>query len=250
MGMSRVRRVLAESEDAARFDLAEYESALGRLLAGEPLAHVLGEWPFRENAYRVSPAVLIPRPETEVLVDLALGALAAHPAPKVLDLGTGSGCIAIEIALAREDASVTAVDVSAAALDVAADNAARLGAERVRFVRSDWYAALGNERFDLIVANPPYVAEDDPHLPALRHEPAGALVSGADGLDALRAIVLGAPGRLQGPAWLGVEHGFDQSEAVQALFRSAGFTHPQAHTDLAGIPRAVCGRLSVSVLNG
>lgn len=249
-GMSRFERVLAESDDPRRTDFAAYGEALARLVAGEPLAHVLGEWPFREHVYRVSPAVLIPRPETELLVDLALGAIASHPAPKVLDLGTGSGCIAIEIALARQDAAVTAVDISADALDVAADNAGRLGADRVRFVRSDWYGALAAERFDVIVANPPYVAEGDPHLAALRDEPAGALIGGADGLAALRAVVHGAPGHLQGPAWLAVEHGFDQSEAVQALFRAAGFASPRVHTDLAGVPRAVSARLSVPGLNG
>lgn len=211
-----------------------------RRLAGEPLAYLLGEKEFYGRRFAVSPDVLVPRPETETLVQQALDRLRARPAAHVLDLGTGSGCIAITLALESPPARVLAVDRSAAALAVAAANARRLGAA-VEFRRSDWFDAVTG-RFDLIVGNPPYVAAADPHLPALRHEPRQALVAGADGLDDLRRIVAAAPAHLQAGGWLIVEHGHDQAADVRALYAQAGFVEIETACDLAGVPRVCSGR--------
>jgi release factor glutamine methyltransferase len=191
---------------------------------------------------------MIPRPETETVVELALSKLPADVPLRVLDLGTGSGAIALALARERPRARVLATDVSEAALDVARENAQRLSLGNVEFLRSDWYSQLpppGVEGFDLIAANPPYVAADDPHLDEgdLRFEPAVALSPQGDGLDALREIVRGAPARLRPGGSLVVEHGFDQSEAVRELFTAAGFRSIVTARDLAGIPRVVAGRV-------
>jgi release factor glutamine methyltransferase len=195
--------------------------------------------------------VLVPRPETELLVDWALELLAAAPgagrdeadagAPSVLDLGTGSGAIALALKHRQGRLAVSASDVSAAALAVARRNAARLELA-VDFVESSWWQAFAGCRFHLAVANPPYIAAGDPHLAALRHEPRQALTPGGDGLDALRAIVAGAPAHLRPGGWLLVEHGFDQGRAVRALFEAAGLTDVGSRTDLAGHERASGGR--------
>jgi len=225
-----------DDEAAARF--AELSSRRAR---GEPIAYLLGEKEFYGRRFAVSPAVLVPRPETELLVQLALLRLQGLLAPRVLDLGTGSGCIAITLALECPVATVLAVDRSAGALDVARTNAERLGA-RVAFLRGDWYESIGG-RFDLIVANPPYVADADPHLHDLQHEPQQALVAGPDGLDDLRRIILGAPAHLKPGRWLAVEHGHDQGANVHQLFASAGFDAIETHRDLAGVERACIGVL-------
>jgi release factor glutamine methyltransferase len=212
---------------------------------GEPIAYLVGAREFWGLAFRVTPDVLIPRPETETLVELALAYVAdAHPS-RVLDLGTGSGAIAIAIAHERPQASVTGVDLSAAAIAVARGNATRLDVANVEFVQSDWFAALAGARYDVIAANPPYVAGSDPHLQEgdLRFEPRGALSPGGDGLTALRMIVAGAPDHLVAGGHLVVEHGHDQSAAVQSLFRDAGFDRITSRNDLAGIARVVGGRL-------
>lgn len=242
LGLSAAARVLAEGEPQARVPLGDYERHLARLLAGEPLAYVLGVQPFRGRAYRVSPAVLVPRPDTETLVEAALARLALDTPAQVLDLGTGSGCVAIEIALARPRVRVTAVDASAAALAVARGNAFALGAPEVAFLESDWYGAVTGGRFDLLVSNPPYVAECDPHLPQLAAEPRAALVSGPDGLEDLRPIVAGAPMYLTPGGWLCVEHGFSQGEAVRALFARAGFEAITTLRDGGGRERVCAGR--------
>ncbi len=216
---------------------------------GRPLAYLLGEREFHGLMLQVNADVLVPRPETEVLVDWALELLATEPSPpnspnsstQVLDLGTGSGAIALALAHARPALQVCASDVSAQALRVAADNAQRLGLG-IELRLGAWWAAVPGRRFDLVVSNPPYIAQADPHLPALRHEPSGALVSGLEGLDAIRDIVAGAPQHLQAGAWLLLEHGWDQAPAVRALLAAAGFVCCSTRPDLAGHARCTGAR--------
>ena len=210
-----------------------------RRVAGEPVAYLLGEKEFHGLALAVDARVLVPRPDTETLVDWALQRLEGRSAPAVLDLGTGSGAIALALSHARPDAQVDAVDASAGALAVAQANAQRLGLP-VRFARADWLdgAATG---YDLIVSNPPYIAAGDPHLAALGHEPASALVSGADGLDDIRRIVAVAPDHLRSGGWLLLEHGHDQAVAVRALLQARGFAEVQSRNDLADIERCSGG---------
>ncbi len=241
LGVS-VESLIARPERAVEGAAAERFSTLVRRRAqGEPVAYLLGEKEFYGRRFAVSPAVLVPRPETELLVQLALQRLRGEPAPRLLDLGTGSGCIAITLALECPAAAVVAVDRSADALAVARANAQRLGAT-IELVAGDWYGAVGG-RFDLIVANPPYVAAADPHLADLRHEPRSALVAGADGLTDLRRIVAGAPARLKHGGSLAVEHGHDQGASVRDLFAQAGFTGIETHRDLAGIERVCTGAM-------
>ncbi|TNF80518.1 MAG: peptide chain release factor N(5)-glutamine methyltransferase [Gammaproteobacteria bacterium] len=213
------------------------EADAARLSAGEPLAYVLGEWSFWDFDLAVSPAVLVPRPETETLVEAALDR--ACPGDRILDLGTGSGAIAIALARAKP-LQVVAVDASAAALEIARSNATSLDTQ-VTFLESDWFSAVP-DCFDLIVSNPPYVAAEDPHLPALAHEPRSALVSGPEGLDDLRRIIAQAPAHLNLGGWLLVEHGYDQAEAVGSLFAQAGFEAIECLADLGGRPRVTLGR--------
>lgn len=227
------------AESAGRF-----AGLAGRRRRGEPLAYLLGRREFYGRSFAVSPAVLVPRPETELLVDLALELLQGRSAPRVLDLGTGSGCIAVTLALACPPATVLATDLSAAALEVARANAHALGA-CVQFARGSWWVAVDGA-FDLIVSNPPYVAAGDPHLAALVHEPAGALVAGSDGLDSLRQIVAGAPAHLVAGGELLVEHGQDQGAAVRDLLRTAGFAAVHTVRDAAGLERVSRGRLGAS----
>jgi release factor glutamine methyltransferase len=217
---------------------AQFSEWVERRAVGEPLAYLVGEAEFRGRIFQVSPAVLIPRPETEVLIDLALAKLRGLAAPKVLDLGTGSGIVAVSLALECPAAEVVAADISPEALAVARNNAGRLGA-RVDFRQSDWFAALGAERFDLVVANPPYVAGGDPHLAldGLPFEPQIALTDGADGLDCIRRIVAGAAAHLNPGRWLLFEHGYDQGAACRNLLSAAGVKLPFTHPDLAGTDR-------------
>lgn len=236
--------VVAHSDEAPDPAAAHRLAALfRRRLAGEPVAHILGGREFHGHLFRVTPDVLIPRPETELLVDATLERLPPGRPATLLDLGTGSGCIAVSLALARPECAVTAVDASPAALAVARDNAKRLGA-RVAFVESDWYAAVAGQRFDFIVANPPYVAEADPHLSQgdLPREPRQALAAGPDGLDALRAIAAGAVAHLAPGGWLLVEHGWDQGAACQALFAANGLGQVRTLCDLASLPRVTLGQ--------
>ena len=228
--------LIAHGDDALSNAQSEHFSALcARRAAGEPVAYLTGHKGFYGLNLQVDARVLDPRPDTETLVDWALERLAGHPAPRVLDLGTGSGAIALALAHARPDATVLAVDASADALAVARANAERLRLP-VQFAQSDWFSAVPGP-FDLIVSNPPYIAERDPHLPALRHEPLAALVAGADGLRDLSTIAAAAPTHLVPGGWLLLEHGWDQAEAVQTLLRTQGFEEVQTRNDLAGIGR-------------
>jgi release factor glutamine methyltransferase len=212
---------------------------LSRRLAGEPVAYLLGEKEFHGLRLQVDARVLVPRPDTETLVDWALQCLDGAAAPRVLDLGTGSGAIALALQHARPDAQVDAVDASADALAVASANAERLGLT-VRFRQADWLEGA-SAGYALIASNPPYIAAGDPHLPALRHEPANALVAGRDGLDDIRRIVARAPAHLADGGWLLLEHGHDQATAVCQLLASRGFADVQSRDDLAGIPRCSGG---------
>ncbi|MDH6591147.1 release factor glutamine methyltransferase [Variovorax sp. TBS-050B] len=212
---------------------------LSRRLAGEPVAYLLGEKEFHGLSLQVDARVLVPRPDTETLVDWALQCLADQPTPRVLDLGTGSGAIALALQHARADARVDAVDASADALAVAEANGRRLGLA-VRFRQGDWLDGADGG-YALIASNPPYIAAGDPHLPALRHEPPGALVAGADGLDDIRRIVAEAPPHLADGGWLLLEHGHDQAEAVRRLLAARGYAEVQSREDLAGIERCSGG---------
>jgi len=224
--------------------LSQFEDWVDRRAAGEPLAYLVGEAEFRGRVFQVSPEVLIPRPETEVLIDLALDRLKMLKTARVVDLGTGSGIVAISLALEYPQAGVVAVDLSPGALAVARNNAGRLGA-RVDFREGDWCAPLAGERFDLIVSNPPYVAGGDPHLSrdGLPFEPQMALTDGADGLACIRRIVAAAPQYLNQGGCLLFEHGYDQGEASRNLLTAAGFKAPFTHPDLAGTDRVSGGQL-------
>ena len=221
-----------------------FDALARRRREGAPVAYLTGRREFYGLDLEVTADVLIPRPETELLVDLALARIPADRGADILDLGTGSGAVALAIASQRRKARVVGTDVSSKALALAASNAARLGIGNVSFVASDWLAELPLERFDLVVGNPPYVAAGDPHLREgdLRHEPAQALTPGGDGLGAIRAIVAAAPAHLARGGWLLLEHGHDQAGAVAALFAVAGFADVGAARDLAGILRVTCGR--------
>lgn len=221
--------------------LLAYASLVARRHGGEPVAYLVGHREFYGRNFAVGPEVLIPRPESELLVDIAKANVGAGGT--ALDLGTGSGCLAITLALEIPSLVVAAVERSPAALTIARTNAARLDAA-VEFLASDWFAALDGRRFDLIVANPPYIADADPHLAAgdLRSEPRAALAAGADGLDAIRVIVAGAPRHLHPGGSLWLEHGHDQGEAVRTLFAGAGFADIAQHRDLAGIVRVTGAR--------
>jgi release factor glutamine methyltransferase len=224
--------------------LLGFSSLAARRAGGEPVAYLVGHREFFGREFLVSPAVLIPRPETELLVEIALANIAASDAPRILDLGTGSGCIAITLAFECQQAQVSAVDMSEAALAVARRNAGQLDIN-LRLLHSDWFSVLARECFDLIVANPPYVAAADPHLAAgdLRHEPLAALSSGVDGLDAMRRIIAAAPAHLASGGQLWLEHGYDQAETMRELLVAAGLVDIEQHRDLAGIVRVSGGRL-------
>lgn len=246
-------RMLTETEDA-RVDMLVAQRSMGH-----PVAYLLGRREFYSRDFAVGPDVLIPRPETETLVEAALQRMPARNAgqsprgeshgicpPSLLDLGTGSGAIAVTLACERPDAAVTATDRSEAALAIARANARAHGRD-IEFLSGEWYAPLAGRRFDLIAANPPYVAAGDPHLGKgdLRFEPPQALTDGsADGLASIRTIVADAPGHLNPGGWLLLEHGYDQADAVRALLATAGFASLASISDLAGIARVAGGRIA------
>ncbi|MBW8306192.1 MAG: peptide chain release factor N(5)-glutamine methyltransferase [Thiobacillus sp.] len=225
--------------------VAAFDSLLAQRLEGVPIAYLVGTREFYGRPFLVSPDVLIPRPDTELLVERALACIPPDQAVAVLDLGTGSGCIAITLALERPLAQVTAVDRSPAALAMAQRNAGILNA-RVEFLTSNWFTALGDRHFDLIVSNPPYIAAGDPHLARgdVRFEPLTALAAGQDGLDDLRRLTRAACVHLKPGGVLLLEHGYDQSDAVKTLLRASGIRHPQSWADLSGILRVSGGEVS------
>jgi release factor glutamine methyltransferase len=244
--MDRPRSWLLAHADAALepAQASQFAAHCARRSRGEPVAYLLGEKEFHGLMLRVDRSVLVPRPDTETLVDWAIELLAPAPArPAVADLGTGSGAIALALAHARPAAQVCGVDVCPAALAVARGNGERLGLP-VEWQASDWWAGLGARRFDMVVSNPPYIAEGDPHLAALGHEPSLALTPGGDGLAALRTLISGAPEHLLPGGWLLLEHGHDQADAVGKLFRDHGFAAPETRDDLAGHARCSAARFT------
>jgi release factor glutamine methyltransferase len=240
LGCNRAGLVL-RAGDPVRTELAlRYAALIDRRRLGEPVAYLTGRREFWSLSLDVSPAVLIPRPDTELLVEWALQRLRDVKVPVVADLGTGSGAIALAIASERPDARVIATDQSRDALSQARHNAQRLGLERVEFRQGDWLAPLG-ESFDLIVSNPPYIAENDPHLASLRYEPRRALTSGPDGLADLRRIAAEARAYLWHRSVLLMEHGAEQGAAVRALLQEFGYVQIETRRDLNGHERATLG---------
>ncbi len=251
LGVGRAHVAAHGEQDVDVTAAAAIEALFARRRAGEPIAYLTQEREFFGLSLRVTPAVLIPRPETELLVEQALEAIAGRVSPRVLDLGTGSGAIAVAIAHARPDAEVWASDASAAALEVARENADR-HAVRVRFVEGEWFGALAGERFDLIASNPPYVAQGDPHLREgdLPFEPETALLGGADGMDSLRHIAMAAREHLLPGGWLVLEHGHDQGERCHELLFANGYGDVQDTRDLAGLPRVCRGKFDARRVSG
>ena len=244
-GLTRVQLITQGDRPLTPDEAARLDDLVARRLRGEPIAYIVGRREFFGLDFQVGPAVLIPRPDTELIVELALERL-PRQVPRLLDMGTGSGAIAVAVAHTRPDAAVTALDVSPDALAVAQANATANGA-RVRFLHSSWFDALdAAETFDVIASNPPYIAAGDHHLAQgdLRFEPVGALTDHADGLSALRTIIAGSPRHLVPGGWLLLEHGYDQAAAVRALLLDAGFTDVQSWQDIAGIERVSGGRFA------
>jgi release factor glutamine methyltransferase len=239
--------LIAHANDALQTNRdGEFQALLTRRLAGEPIAYLMQQREFYGLTLRVSPATLIPRADSETLVDAALEKI-PHPTTKpitVLDLGTGSGAIALAIAHNRPQAKVLAVDASDAALTVAQDNASQLKLSNVQFALSDWYANLAEQRFDVIVSNPPYIAKNDPHLSQgdLRFEPSSALAAGVDGLDDIRQIKEQGLIHLKPQGWLMLEHGYDQGAAVRELMAQAGLVEIASKQDLGGNERITLGK--------
>jgi release factor glutamine methyltransferase len=241
LGIPRDRLIAGPDQRIAEADARRFAELVQRRQRGEPLAYLLGEKEFYGRMFKVSSAVLIPRPETELLVDIALSADVSDTA-HVLDLGTGSGCLALTLALERPAWHITATDVSQDALELARTNATTLKVSNVAFRHGSWFSAVSGQSFDLIVSNPPYVAVGDSHLDALRFEPLQALVSEGNGLTCLQQIIEGAPGYLASGGILALEHGYEQAEAVCALFGSGSWRDIRTHTDFAGVERVTMAR--------
>lgn len=244
LGQSNAWLVAHAGDTVDAATAAVFQALIARRAEGEPVAYLTGKRGFYTLELAVTPDVLIPRPETELLVECALQRLPLDAACSVADLGTGSGAVALAVARARPNARVLATDTSESALGVARRNAARLAIGNVAFALGDWCAALGNRRFEAIVANPPYIAAGDPHLARgdLRFEPAMALASGPDGLDAIRVIVQCAPDHLRPGGWLLFEHGYDQGTAARALLAGCGYVTVFTARDLEGRERVSGGR--------
>jgi release factor glutamine methyltransferase len=223
-----------------------FQQLVKRRLQGEPVAYIRGQQEFWSLLFEVTPAVLIPRPETELLVERALAHIDPNASSHVADLGTGSGAIALSIAHERPQAQIVATDASKQALEIATRNAARLQIANVTLLLGSWFAPIAQRRFDVIVSNPPYVADNDPDLAAdvRRFEPALALFSGSNGFDAIEQIIAGARERLNANGWLLLEHGWKQAGAVRDLLVRAGFAHVRSHPDLSGHERVTEGCVS------
>jgi release factor glutamine methyltransferase len=246
MGVDHAWLLAHETEVLDTPKLNQFQQLMQRRLDGEPIAHILGSREFYGLHLKVTPDTLIPRPDTEVLVEAALIHIPKSLPCHVLDLGTGTGAIALAIASQRQDVTVTAVDSSISALAVARENAQQLGINNVNFLQSDWFSKLKDQKFDIIVSNPPYIPIGDPHLQQgdLRFEPTSALASGIDGLDDIRKIVNQAQMHLAKQGSLHLEHGYDQASQVFALMKNEGFATVEQHKDLAGIIRVTSGYLS------
>jgi len=244
--VSRAWLIAHDGEAPTEVQARTFADLLQRRLAGEPVAYILGEREFFGLRLAVTPEVLIPRPDTETLVEAALAHIPANQPCRVLDLGTGSGAIAIAIAAQRPQARVTGIDRSEAAAQVASENACRLQLGNADFKVGDWFSAVGDALYEVIVSNPPYIEADDPHLAQgdLRFEPATALASGADGLDDIRHLVRAAPRHIVPGGWLLLEHGYDQAQRVAQLLADAGFVEVASVPDLAGILRVTSGRMA------
>ena len=228
----------------SREQISRFNALIARRANGEPIAYLTGRREFWSLDLQVNPATLIPRHETETLVEQCLPRIPADADWAIADLGTGSGAIALALASERPACRITASDRSATALQTAAGNARRLGLDNVRFVRSDWFQSLVGQRFDLIASNPPYIADHDPHLRLgdVAHEPRSALASGNDGLDDIREIIIAAPRHLRPSGWLLMEHGYDQGNKILDLLRATGYDEAIDYPDLAGQPRVVAAR--------
>jgi len=239
--------VMTHERDVLNADqLQDFRFLLKRRLDGEPIAYILGVREFYGLTLKVTPATLIPRPDTETLVEAAFQKISIDVAWDILDLGTGTGAVALAIAKQRPKSNVIGVDASAEALAVAIENAQSLGLTNVHFLKSDWFSDLVGQRFEVIVSNPPYIAEWDSHLTQgdLRFEPRSALVSGVDGLDDIRRILQDAPNYLKQNGWLMFEHGYDQAQSVAALLKSHGFSQIDHAQDLAGTLRVTFGSIA------
>jgi release factor glutamine methyltransferase len=246
LGLSRAALIARGNDPVASERAQGYASLIEQRLKGAPIAYLTGTREFWSLALRVTPAVLVPRPETEVLVELALQRLPRDRSSSVLDLGTGSGAIALAIASERPGARVTGVDISPSALEVAIQNSRDLGLSGIDWRLGSWFAPVPGERFDMIVANPPYVAAADPALEKLAAEPAIALCDGPTGLEALSAIAGAAAPHLEDHGWLILEHGSDQAPAVARLLERHGFTQVRSHLDFSGKPRVTLGTVHAS----
>jgi release factor glutamine methyltransferase len=248
LGQSRSWLYSHGDDDLDEAAAGGFEALLARRVAGEPVAYLTGRRGFWQFDLQVTPATLIPRPETELLVELALERLPRGRRLRVADLGTGSGAIALALAYERPEVEVIATDASPAALAVARANAAALKLPGITFREGNWFAALADDRVDVIVSNPPYIAAADRHLDEgdLRHEPRSALASGDDGLDAIRVITAGAAAHLHPGGWLLVEHGWEQGEAVRALMRAAAFNEVATARDLENRDRVTLGRVGTA----
>ena len=245
LGVDRAWLFAHATDPVAAAAAARVRALVERRAAGEPVAYLTGRRGFWTLDLEVTPDTLIPRPETELLVELALARIGRDAPARIADLGTGSGAIALALASERPAAVVVATDVSKDTLAVAVRNAQAHALDNVWFRRGDWCRALGHDRFDLIASNPPYIADGDPHLARgdLRHEPGRALASGSDGLDAIRAIVQAAPGHLVPGGWLLLEHGLEQGAAIRALMQQAGMVEVATERDLEQRDRVTLGRM-------
>lgn len=245
LNVNRAWLIAHENDSIEEQACSEFEALLKRRLNGEPIAYILGEREFYGLKLKVTPDTLIPRQDTETLVEAALAKIPTNQSSNILDLGTGTGAIALAIAKNRPKSLITAVDASKVALAVAQGNAQNLNFQNTTFTFSNWFDALQNKTFDVIVSNPPYIEDQDPHLSQgdLRFEPTSALASGKDGLDDIRQIIQQAPAHLNTNGWLMLEHGYNQATAVAALLKKTGFIDIDHALDLAGIQRVTLGQI-------